>query len=106
MTEATLIEALPTASANDDPDRGRDDLAGRGPACERGRVREPLPGDGRRPGALPSNMDWVSMVAGAASFTLVPSGYAIVFVRRRRTRALTRHDTTPPTPIVTTGQRR
>lgn len=55
---------------------------------------------------LPSSMDWVTMLSGGVAAAVIPTGYVIVFLRRRRTRALTRHDTTPPSPHVTTGQRR
>jgi hypothetical protein len=50
-------------------------------------------------------MDWLTFGLGALSIVAVPLAWVVVFLRRRRTRALTYHDTTPPTSIVTTGQR-
>lgn len=55
---------------------------------------------------LLSSVDWLAFGLGAVSIGAVPMAWVFVFLRRRRTRAFTRHDTTPPTSIVTTGQLR
>lgn len=49
-------------------------------------------------------MDWLHLGLGVASIGTVPIIWSIAYLRRRRGRAFIRHDTTPPTPDVTTGQ--
>lgn len=61
------------------------------------------PADPTKP--VPFSMDWLAFGLGAVSIGAVPMAWVVIFLCRRN-RSLAYHNTTPPTPIVTTGQRR